>query len=144
MKRYSPTQRLRQDLALLELKRQDDLVALKADFETAKEALHPMNLLKSLVGEGSEAGDALKSGIGKVAIGIGTGWLLKKLLFNAATRSPIMGLAGMLFQTAASGFIAKNSDSIQSGLGRAVSFLKDKLFHRDPVRDDPQPQQDYN
>lgn len=130
MKRPTPTQRLRQEILTLEIKRQDDLMALRADFEAAKEALHPMNILKSVLGEGTETGDALKTGVTKAAIGIGTGWLLKKLLFNAATRSPIMAIAGTLFQTAASGLIASNSESIQSGLGRAFAFLKDKVLHR--------------
>ncbi len=138
MKRYTPTQRLQDNLALLEMKRRDDLISLRADFETAKEALHPMNLLKSVLGEGSETGDALKSSLGKVAIGIGTGWLLKKVLFNSVTRSPLMTIAGTLFQTAASSLIARNSDSIQSGLGKAISFLKEKVFHREPHPEDEQ------
>lgn len=131
MRKPTRTQLLKQDIALLELKRQDDWIALREDFETAKESLNPLNLIKGLVGEGSETGDAIKSGIGKAAIGLGTGYLLKKLFFNAATKSPIMGIAGALFQTVATGFVAKNSDTIQSGIGKAVNFLRRKLAKKE-------------
>jgi len=127
MKKPTPTQRLKQDIALLELKRQDDWIALKHDFEAAKESLNPMNLVRKLVGEGAETGEAIKNGLGKAAIGLGTGYLLKKLLFNAATKSPVMAVAGTLFQTVATGFMAKNSDSIQSGIGKAIDFIRRKL-----------------
>lgn len=127
MRKPTPSQLLRQHIALLELKRIDDWNALKTDFESAKESLNPMNLIKGLVGEGTETGDAIKSGLGKAAIGLGTGYLLKKLFFNAATRSPVMAIAGTLFQTAATGFMAKNSDTIQSGIGKVVDFFKSKF-----------------
>lgn len=130
MKRPTPTQRLKQDIALLELKRQDDWIALKYDFEAAKESLNPLHLIKGLVGEGTETGEAIKTGVSKAAIGLGTGWILKKLLFNAATKSPLMAIAGTIFQTAATGFVAKNSDAIQSGVGKFIGFLRNKLARK--------------
>lgn len=127
MRKPTSTQRLKQNIAVLELRRIDEWNELKEQIEITKESLNPVTLIKNMFGGESETGDAIKSGLGKAAIGIGSGYLLKKLLFNAATKSPWMAIAGTLFQTAATGYLAKNSDGIQSGLGKVVDFVKSKF-----------------
>ncbi|RYZ21819.1 MAG: hypothetical protein EOO10_22145 [Chitinophagaceae bacterium] len=127
MKAITPSQRLKMDIARLELKRADDWHNITEEIEHIKQSFNPIHLIKSLFGGGTEAGEALKSGIGNAAVGLGSGYLLKKLLFNGVTSHPLLKVAGMAFQTVASGYIAKNTDTIKSVGEKVFGFLKSKF-----------------
>jgi hypothetical protein len=127
MKAITASQRLKMDIARLELKKADDWHAITEDIHHIKESFNPLHLIKSMFGGGTEAGEALKSGVGNAAVSLGTGYLLKKLLFNTAAKNPLLKVAGMAFQTVATGFIAKNTDTIKSVAEKAFSFVKSKF-----------------
>lgn len=132
MTSLTPSQTLEYNIALLEIKKEEDWIALKSQFEHTKELLTPGNLLKSALGIGgepdNETSSAIKSGLSKAAIGMASGYVLKKLLFHTATKNPLVGLASMAFQTAATGFVAKNSDKIKSTADKVFGFFKSKLL----------------
>ncbi len=127
MKAITPSQRLKMDIARLELKRSEDWNAIKEEVDHIKQSFNPILLIKSMFGGGTQGGEALKSGLGNAAVGISTGYVLKKLLFNSATAHPLLKVAGMAFQTVASGYIAKHTDTIKSVAEKAFGFLKSKI-----------------
>jgi len=127
MKAITSSQRLKMDIARLELKKSEDWNAIKEEIEYIKQSFNPVLFIKRMFSGGTEAGEALKSGIGNAAVGLGSGYILKKLLFNSATAHPLLKVAGMAFQTVASGFIAKNTDTIKSVAEKAFGFLKNKF-----------------
>ncbi|MGK4568685.1 hypothetical protein [Flavobacterium sp. 3HN19-14] len=127
MKNPTSAETLRHNIALLEIKREEDWQDLRNHFNETIEHYKPMNLIKNAFKGAYESvthSPDLKSGIGKAALGLTTGFLLKKVLFGG---NPIARLAGAAFQTVASNVVANNADKIKSTGSKVFDFIKSKF-----------------
>ena len=119
MKKNSPNDSLDEATALLETKRGQELMQLKEQLQLIHESLKPINLIKDTF-EAVTVSPDLKDGIGKTAIGVASGLLVKNILFRKS-RNPLKLVARIVLQTVATGIAANNSDKITS--------IGQKLFH---------------
>lgn len=111
MKKKSPNDLLDESMLLLEAKRDLELVHLKQGFEEVRESLKPMNIIKGTIKKATSSSD-LKEGIGKTAIGVVSGFLVKNILFRK-TLNPANLIARGLVQTATIGLAATNMDKLK-------------------------------
>lgn len=111
MKKKSPNDLLNDSIQLLEAKRDLELIQLKQGFEEVRESLKPMNIIKETIKKVTFSSD-VKEGLGKTAIGVASGFLIKNLLFRN-TLNPAKLVARGVVQTAAVGLTASNLDKIK-------------------------------
>ena len=111
MKKKSPNDLLNDSIQLLEAKRDLELIQLKQGFDEVRESLKPINIIKETIKKATFS-SGVKEGIGKTAIGIASGFLIKNLLFRK-TINPAKLLARGVVQTAAVGLTATNLDKIK-------------------------------
>jgi len=111
MKTETATDSLNRDILLLEEKRCKEFNNLKEQLHTTYESLKPINLIKSTIIDVTQSPD-IKEGMGKAAIGMASGYLLKKLVFGSSI-NPFKKLAGVAFQAIVTNVAAKNSDKIK-------------------------------
>ena len=119
MKTESATDILARDILLLAAKRETELEILKEQVHVGLESLKPMNLLKNTFKNLTHSTN-IKDGLGKAAIGVTAGFLLKKLVFGPSV-NPIKNLAGAAFQTLVTNVATRNSDKIKE---RSFDFFK--------------------
>ena len=96
MKPETATQILHREIIFLERKRSEEFKELKEQLHTTYESLKPINLLKSTFEVVTKSPD-IKRDIGKAAIGMFSGYLLKKLVFTSSM-NPLKILAGLCLQ----------------------------------------------
>lgn len=128
MKAEKATDKLARDLLLLEAKRSNDWDDLTEEVREGFESLRPINLIKSTVKEMTEAPD-IKGGVGKVAIGMATGYLLKKIFFRSS-HNPLKNIAATAFQTLATNIATRNSDKIKEGGIDVFEIAKELIMHK--------------
>jgi len=119
MKKLSPNDSLNQAIALLEKKREEEIVDMKAQFHTLYESLKPINLIKDIF-KAAIASPNLKNGIGKTMIGFVSGFLVKNIFFRKS-HNPLKIVAGALLPMMASSVASNHSDQIR--------LTGQKLFH---------------
>ena len=122
MKKINATEKLNQDIILLKAKRDDEFIALKKQIHTTYESIKPINLIKNAIKDVTALPD-IKEGIGKVAIGVASGYLVKNIVFRS-TYNPLKKLAGVALQVLVTNLAAKNSDKIKESGKGAFHFLK--------------------
>ena len=112
MKKKSPNDLLDESIQLLETKRDGELIQLKEGLNELLDSLKPINIIKHTIKKATASTD-LKEGIGKSAIGVASGFLVKNILFRK-TLNPVKLIARGILQTVAIGFTATNFDKIKS------------------------------
>lgn len=112
--------------AIMQLKSQQasDLVALKQEFARTREALKPMNLIRSSFREATASPD-LKADVFNAVIGLTTGILTKKLIIGK-TGNPFKKILGIVVEMAVANKVVKNADDIKS----TGTMLFNKLFKK--------------
>ncbi len=111
MKSITTYKDLKQEIALLEAKQAENAAALKEQFRITYDSLRPANLIISTMKELTASPD-FKSNLLNTTLGIGAGFLTKKVLIGT-TLNPIKQLIGFVLQTATTGIVAKNGDGIK-------------------------------
>ncbi len=129
--KVKPNERLTMRIAALEAKKQSELADLKNHLDLIHESLKPINILKNTFTEVKESPE-IKQNLGKAAIGMTSGFLLKKILFGG-TKNPLLKLAGFALQSAATNIAAKNSDKIKSVGQKLFQFIASKIPHKKAV-----------
>ncbi len=127
MKKKSPNDSLDEAIALLEIKRCQELIQLKEQVQVVHESLKPINIIKNSFKAVMTSPD-LKDSIGKTAIGVASGLLVKNILFRKS-HNPLKMVAGIVLQTVASGFASKNSDTIKSTSQKLFHAILSKIKH---------------
>jgi len=111
MKKENAIDLLKSDILMLEQKQLEEMKDLKEHFQNTLESFKPINLIKNTIKDITQFPD-IQGGLGKAAIGMSSGYLLKKLFFKSSI-NPLKIIAGMAFQTIVSNVAAKNSDIIK-------------------------------
>ncbi|HKO77841.1 MAG TPA: hypothetical protein VJU52_11510 [Flavobacterium sp.] len=112
MKMRNETDSLNELIAIQEQKYDSELKALKEQFDLTYESLKPVSLIKSLFHEVTTSPEIKNDLVGNT-IGLGAGFLSKKLLVNNS-HSPIKKVLGTILQFAMANVVAKHSDSIKN------------------------------
>ena len=123
MKRESDT--LDEMIMVLEKKQARQLQLLKEDLLVTYENLQPLNMIKNAFTSVQSSPD-LKSTLINNIIGIGTGFISKKLLIGA-THNPVKKLFGTLLEFAVASFVSKHPDGIKAA---GKNILQRILQHR--------------
>lgn len=126
MKKQTRNDKLAYDIALLELKRDQEFRELNAQFHTLYESMKPVNMIKGAIKEITGSGDAVKN-VSSAAIGVTSGYLLKKILFRP-TLNPLKMLAGVVLQTVATNMAAKHSEEIKSSGLKLLKVVMAKII----------------
>lgn len=113
MKRIENVAQLKEEIALLEIQHGMEKKALKATIAEVKDALRPVNLIKSTVKEvGSSTKDVQGRFIGAM-LGLAVGYLTRKAVFGKA-QGPIKKAAGTLLQMGIAGVVSRNSGGLRA------------------------------
>lgn len=123
MKRKRETDLLNERLLDVAEQRATDLKQLKEQFQVAYESVKPIALLKTLFHQVTSSAD-IKNNVVSTAVGLGTGFLSKKLLVGHSHNAFKRGL-GTLLQFAVTNFMVKNTERLQA-VGKTIKkgFLK--------------------
>ena len=127
MKQTTPNSLLDEAIQQLETKRDMELIQLKSGFNEVLDSLKPINLIKDTLRKVTTSTD-LKEGVGKTAIGVASGLLVKNILFRK-THNPLKLIARVMLQTVATGLAASNSDKIKSTGQKLFHVLLSKIKH---------------
>ena len=110
---------LNHKIILLEIKREQELAALKNQFYSTCESLKPINLVKDSFKELVQSSD-LKGDILDTTLSLATGYLSKKVITGFG-QTPIKNFFGTLFQIGITNVVSKNIVDLKS---EVLSFLK--------------------
>lgn len=132
------TMQLHEKIAALELKKKHHFHAMKQDYHELVESIKPQNIVKNTWNKITNGEDSeLRNQILDTAVGLGTGYITKKILFRGS------GLKGKIFggllQLVITNLVAKNADSIKNwGLGAFKSLLhkknKDREYSEEEIK----------
>jgi hypothetical protein len=112
MRYKNETDSLNELIILQELKYDTELELLKEQFHIAYESVKPVNLIKSVFHEVT-ASPEIKNDLASNVIGLGTGFLSKKLLVDGS-HSPVKRVIGTVVQFAIANLVSKHSDTIKT------------------------------
>lgn len=121
MKNRNETDSLNELIILQEQKYDMDLELLKEQFHVAYESLKPINLIKSLFHEVT-ASPEIKNDMVSNVIGLGTGFISKKLLIDGS-HNPAKRVLGTLIQFAVANLVSKHSDNIKTIGGNLLKYF---------------------
>jgi hypothetical protein len=124
MKNRNETDSLNELIILQEQKYDNELQLLREQFQVAYESLKPISLIKSLFHEVTAAPE-IKNDMVSNVIGLGTGFLSKKLLTDAS-HSPVKRMIGTVVQFAIANLVSKNSDTIKTIGGNLLKHFFNK------------------
>lgn len=103
---------LDQKRALLQIKKQNDLVILKNQLNTTLDDLKPVNLLKNTFSNFKNDAD-LKNSLLQTSLGIMGGYLSKKWLFGSSG-GVFKKIAGSITQFVVTNYITKKAEEINT------------------------------
>jgi hypothetical protein len=123
MKNKNETEALNELIIIQEMRYANDLAQLKNQFDVAYESIKPLNLVKNLFREVT-ASPEIKNDLVSNVIGLGTGFISKKLLLGSS-HNPVKKIFGTLFEFAVANMVSKHTDSIKLIGGNLLKhFLK--------------------
>ena len=130
-KTKSPNDSLDEAIAVLELKRKQELIDIKLLINELHESLKPVNIIKDTLKSVTASSD-IKNGIGKTALGVASGLIVKNVFFRKSF-NPLKIISGIVLQTITTGIVAKNSDKISSTAQSIFHALRLKFKHKKSV-----------
>ncbi len=131
MKNKNATDTLNEMIIVQKMIYDNDLEQLKNQFDVAYESVKPINLVKNLFHEVT-ASPEIKTDLVSNVIGLGTGFISKKLLLGSL-HNPVTKVLGTLFEFAVANIVSKNSDGIKTIGGNLLRhfFKKKQVSNRD-------------
>ncbi|MBW4361495.1 hypothetical protein [Flavobacterium taihuense] len=124
MKSKNETDSLNELIILEEQQYDMQLELLKEQFHVAYESLRPINLIKSVFHEVT-ASPEIKNDLANNVIGLGTGFLSKKLMADGS-HSPLRKMIGTVAQFAIANLVSKHSDTIKTIAGNLLKHFFNK------------------
>lgn len=117
---------LKERIVALEIKKHNDEELIRTHFHEIVETLKPANLLKSTV---SEVSDSMhfKKNILNIALGLGAGYLSKKLVIGTKGIGIGKQILGSVLEFGISNFVAKQSDEMRTS-GKPKKGFFSRLF----------------
>ena len=108
MKKSNKTETLKDAIILLKLKQNEDLIVLKNQYHITTEHLKPVNLMKSALHQVSSSSE-IKGAIASKLIGLGSGFLTKRVLFGSSN-GVFKKVFGTVLQLVVTNFVANKTE----------------------------------
>lgn len=124
MKKRNETDVLNEMIFAEEMKCSNDLAELKAQFYVTFESIKPINLIKKLFHEAT-ASPEIRNDLVSNVIGLGTGFLSKKLLLGSSS-NPIKKVLGTIFEFAVATAVSKHAVTIKLIGGNLLKHFFEK------------------
>ena len=105
MKRKSATADLKETIALLKLRQEQELYALKEQFHVTRESLKPVNLIKSGIKDAASS-PGIKGTLVKTGLGLAAAYFSKRIIFRAVQK-PAKKILGTLLGMGIARLVAK-------------------------------------
>lgn len=119
------TDGLNEAIIVLQERRTKELESLREHLNVTYESLKPVNFIKSTFKEVSASPEIKNNILGHV-IGIGTGFIVKRL-WVGSSHSPVKRILGVIVQFGIASFVSKHSDDIKHlGKGLMHRYLSNK------------------
>lgn len=125
MKNKNATDTLNEMIIVQRMIYDNDLEQLKNQFDVAYESVKPLNVVKNLFQEITASPD-IKNNLLNNLIGLGTGFLSKKLLLGSP-HNPIKKVLGTLFEFAVANTVSKHSEGIKTIGGNLFKLFSEKI-----------------
>jgi hypothetical protein len=127
LRKIHTTSDLKKAIEELELRKSNEEELVKVHFREVLEKYKPANLIKETVAEVSDSMD-FKKNLGNIALGIGVGYLSKKLFVGKKTSGIAQKIIGTAIDMGAADFIAqKGKDMFDAA--KSKGFFQ-KIFSR--------------
>lgn len=117
---------LKARIVALEVKKNNDEELIRTHFHEIVETLKPANLLKSTVSEVSDSMN-FKKNILNIALGLGAGYLSKKLIVGNKAVGIGKSLLGSVLEFGIANFVAKQSSEMRTSVKPKGGFFQ-RLF----------------
>jgi len=121
MKNINNLTDLRREIESLRLQQVSDVQALKEQAKITYESLKLVNLLKGVFKDLTSTLD-FKDGLINTSLGLGVGYLTKKVVLGA-THNPFKQLIGVLLQSTVTNVVSKNGDDIKESVYKLIGNL---------------------
>lgn len=115
---------LKTAIALLELKRNEERLAIKEQFSIVTDHLKPVNILKRSIHEIAGSFD-LKDQLIHTGAGLVAGYLTRKVVVRSST-NPFVRLAAVALQYGVTNYISKNSGIVSNKMFSLFKELTNK------------------
>jgi len=125
MKNINNLTDLRREIESLRLQQVSDVQALKEQAKITYESLKLVNLLKGVFKDLTSTLD-FKDGLINTSLGLGVGYLTKKVVLGA-THNPFKQLIGVLLQSTVTNVVSKNGDDIKESVYKLIGNLIKKI-----------------
>ena len=125
MKNINNLTDLRREIESLRLQQGSDVLALKEQAQITYESLKLVNLLKGVFKDLTSTTD-FKDGLVNSSLGLGVGYLTKKVVLGA-THNPLKQLIGILLQSTVTNVVSKNGDDIKESVYKLIGNLIKKI-----------------
>jgi hypothetical protein len=132
MKKISTSLELKQEIALLKIKHDENQAFLKTQFRITYESLKPINLILNSLKDISSAPD-LKGNIINTALAIGAGFFSKKVMVGG-TLNPLKQAAGTLLQLGVTSLVSKNGNDIKLGVLGLLKQILNKNKEKEVIQ----------
>lgn len=116
---------LRREIESLRLQQDSDVLALKEQAKITYESLKLVNLLKGVLNDLTSTLD-FKDGLINTSLGLGVGYLTKKVVLGA-TYNPLKQLMGVLLQSTVTNIVSKNGDDLKESVYKLIGNLVKKI-----------------
>lgn len=116
---------LRREIESLRLQQDSDVLALKEQAKITYESLKLVNLLKGVLNDLTSTLD-FKDGLINTSLGLGVGYLTKKVVLGA-TFNPLKQLMGVLLQSTVTNIVSKNGDDLKESVYKLIGNLVKKI-----------------
>ncbi len=121
MAKLSYLERLDQTIAELEIKREVNRKLLREEFKMAYESIKPANLIRNAIHQVTGSKE-LRENIVNYALGMGAGYLTKKVLIRGS-KNPVRNIIGNILQFGISNVVSKKSDIIRTAGTGVLKYL---------------------
>ncbi len=124
MQKQDPYLLLNQRILETESEQKTQAAALKEQFRATYESLKPINIIKNTFKQAAISPD-LRSQVANTALGLGAGFLVKKL-FGGDSKNPLIKLVGTMLGSFIGSKVENNADGIKSAGSFLVSKIKEE------------------
>jgi hypothetical protein len=128
MKKIHNTIELKREITELEIKKDAEELILKDRFKEMYDTYNPTNIIKNTIEE-VVASPKFRHNLLNVAIGLGAGYLSKKLVVGRSA-GLLKRAAGMALQYGITALVAKKAQDVEDGTHKTKSGLFKRIFSR--------------
>jgi hypothetical protein len=126
MKQLNAIDQLNENIRLQEIEYAKAFKILKTDLQKAGNGMKLSSILKDLTGSGEDNDGEKKQSLLDPAIGLATGFLIKKVLFGSIS-NPLVKVAATILQTGISAWVTEHPGPVKNAGRSIIDFIAKKI-----------------